>query len=180
MQYRGPEKGLRVKLSSKVGMEAGEAQPVLTALRWQDSTRDTCVCRWHGGQPGLGFTLTWICLFKGPNLSQDLTDSSCPHGKKKVGTSSFLKSSSIPVWENNEERKPVLGGLWCVTRGRIMGCKWGGRIPFGDCTNAEQGVGLWFSNGGTTSNKTPLLIAEGRVSEIQVNSVSHRKQLGKK
>lgn len=115
MQYRGPEKGLRVKLSSKVGMEAGEAQPVLTALRWQDSTRDTCVCRWHGEQPGLGFTLTWICLFKGPNLSQDLTDSSCPHGKKKVGTSSFLKSSSIPVWENNEERKPVLGGLWCVT-----------------------------------------------------------------
>lgn len=117
MQCRELEKELRVKLSSKVGMEVGlgEAQPILTALRWQDSTRDSCVWGWHEGQPGLCFTLTWTCSFKHSNLSQDLTVSHFPHGKKKVGTSSFLKSSSIPVWENNEERKPILRGLWCVT-----------------------------------------------------------------
>ena len=37
-----------------------------------------------------------------------------------------------------------------------------------------------FCNRGIISNKTSLLIAEGRFSKIQVNSVSHRKQLDKK
>lgn len=43
MQCREPEKGLRVKLSSKVEIDTGlgEAQPILTALGGQDTTRDT-------------------------------------------------------------------------------------------------------------------------------------------
>lgn len=37
-----------------------------------------------------------------------------------------------------------------------------------------------FCDGGIISDKTSLLIAEGRFAKIQVNSVSHRKQLDEK
>lgn len=107
-------RNLSVKLSSKVGMDTGlgEAQPILTALGGQDSTRDT---RDSVGdtRDSQGFALSDLELFI--QRSKPVTGSPCPHGKKKVGTSSFLKSSSVPVWENNEERKPILRGLWCVT-----------------------------------------------------------------
>lgn len=172
-------RNLSVKLSSKGGMDTGlgEAQPILTALGGQDSTRDT---RDSLGdtRDSQGFALCDLeSLFKGPNLSLALI---VLMGRKRLVQVHSWRALQCLSEKIMKRESPFFERSLVCHRGRIMGCKWGGRIPFGDCTNSEQGVGLWFSNGGTTSNKTPLLIAEGRVSEIQVNSVSHRKQLGKK
>lgn len=97
---------------AEVGL--GEAQPILTP--WDGRAAPGQLCLGVTGRTTralLHSHLDWFAQRFTPVTGSDWL--SLPSWEDKGWYNSLLKSSSIPVCENNEERKPILRGLWCVT-----------------------------------------------------------------